>query len=272
MHEKPAHVSPIQILAREAARGIIHPIFLRNEAIDPHGGLKKFQDMVSSGMGGVIIEMHFSQIDPVWAIDAVTKRHGYRNLPITQPIAADRCLPGLVQASKAMGINLIKVVAPDVKQRADQKGPNDLKAGDGQNTYLHKAVEVVARHGIALVPPKATREPKLVQSERDQAVTSLLLSRLYLRGVTNVAVHFVAFDMDGIQGEEDYKRQRKYNLFRKHRTIHGNTYTLPELIDKAAGPVQEGERERRRARRGLTEMESVVYDELSKIVPASYRS
>lgn len=275
MKEKPTHIHPAQMLLREAARNIIHPFVLRNESVDPYGGLKRFHDLLKQGKGGVVVEMHYSQIDPVWAIDSVTKRMGFRNIPIAQPIAADRALPGLVNFTKATGINIVKIVTPDVKDRANLKNPNNtLKVGDGQEEYLRKALEVVKNEkGIASVPPKATREDGLKQSGRDQAVASKLLLKLYMAGVKDFAIHFVAFEMDAIKKPEDYNKRRKYNLFRRHKAIHGHTYTLQEFIElaAAASPAKEGERPRKRDVRVLVESgEKVVYDQLSQIVPRSY--
>jgi hypothetical protein len=278
MKEKPSHVNPMQMGFREFTRGhLFHYLFFNNESKDPFGGLAKLhEEFLRKKKGGVIVEMHFSQVDPAWALNDVTERIGFRSIPATQPIASDRAPFYLPFVTRLAGINMVRVVSPDVKKRANVKNPdNKLVKGSGVAEYIRKAVNTVKKGGVVGTPPQATREPQLVQSNKDQAVVTNLIAGFLKEGVEDFAIHFVAFDMKGLNRKEDYesKKRRRYNMFKKHTTIHGNTYTLSELLTLAGIEFNPNDTQRQKAVkifRSFENIESIVYHELESIVPQSY--
>ena len=278
MKERPAHVNPAQMAFREFARGhIFHYLAFNNESQDPFGGLKILHEHLRKRKEGVVVvEMHFSQIDPAWALNDVTEKMGFRSIPVTQPIAADRTPFYLPLAARFAGINMVKVVSPDVKERADKKDPNNkVVQGAGMTEYMHKAVEIVKKGGIVGSPTQATREPQLKLNDGNQAVTTKLLVGLIRAGLEDFAIHFVAFDMKGLNGKEDYesKKRRRYNRWKKHTTIHGGTYTLAEFLKLAEVELPPETSARKKAAiiaGNFAKIELFVYQEQARIAPDSY--
>jgi len=267
--ERSAGINPLQVVWREAARGILrHPLLRTEGSVDDFGGLEKLCEYVGQGKGGIVVEMHFSTSDPLWAIDSITKNQA-KSVKITAPIAKHQAFFGLLPFAKSIGVKAIKVVTPESKYRADKKGENDLKRGEGTLQYLDEAAPTVRDGGIVVVASNATRKPKLTL-DKDGVVTRLIKG-LYDRGVSieDSWIHFVAFEIPGLENYGD-KKVRGLKLFKKYKVIHGETITLNELLNRAKIDIKENETRDKWRQRNLQNIEEAVFSEQAKIAPKEY--
>lgn len=268
---KSAEINPVQVVWRKAARGILrYPLLRTQESVDNFAGFEKLCEYVGQGKGGIVVEMHFSTSDPLWAIDGVTKNQA-ENVKVTAPIAKHQAFFGLLPFARSIGVKAIKVVTPESKMRADNKGENGLKRGDGTLQYLNEAAPTIQDGGIVVVASNATRKSKLT-FDKDGVVTRLIKG-LYDRGVSidDKWIHFVAFEIDGLSNYGD-KKVRGLNLVKKHKIIHGETITLKELLERSGLQMRENETKEEWKERALPFIEELVYNQEKQIVPQAYRA
>jgi len=267
--EKPTQINSGQRVFREAViRGALHYPLLRNETVMAveYGLPRLLHEFLDNQKGAITIGMHFCQTDPVWSINDTTEERGYRSVPMSGPIAKHQTFPGLVKMAHLAGVELTTVVTTETMKRANKKGnPKGLKQGDGFREYTSKSAETIKNGGLVFISPNATREPNLIKDE--QGVVTALLTTLAKKGVAGFGIHFVAFEIDGLQ---DYSRKAGYNLFQKYRVIHGNTYSIAEFMRLAAGEIKQGETTQEIQKRAIRNVETIVFNELGRIAPSAY--
>lgn len=213
--------------------------------------------------------MHFSKSDPLWAIDSVTKNQS-ESVKVAAPAAEHQVFFGLVTFGKSIGVKIIKVVTPESKARADKKGKNDLRRGDGTLEYLNMAAPTVKDGGIVVVASSATRKPELTL-DKDGVVTRLVKG-LYDRGVSldDSWIHFVAFEIPGLLNYGD-KKVKGLNFFKRYKVIHGDTITIQELLNLAGIEIKDGETRGEWLERAREHIEKAVVIEQTKIAPKEYQ-
>lgn len=265
---EPAQIGTKQKILREAYRGALHYPILRNTTVNAvdYGLPRLKHEFLDKKKGVITIAMHFSQADPVWSINDTTEERKYRNVPISGPIAKHQAFPGLVKLVSHAGIDLTSVVTSETIKKAQEKGnPKKLTRGDGLRNYIEQSAETIRKGGIVFVSPNATRNPNLVKDE--QGVVTGLLTALAIKKVTKFGIHFVAFEIEGLQ---DYSKKKGYNFFSKYKVIHGNTYSIDEFMILAAGEIIDGETKLETHKRAVRNIESTVFSELGRIAPSAY--
>lgn len=263
-------INPEQIAFREFVRNVGHPLAFKNktELIDPEG-LPRFHEILRSGKGGVVVETHFSALDPMWTMNAVTKKMGVRNIHISGPIRIDRTNPKLNKIMHWAGVDITGIVTPKAYADAVEKGnPKGFEPGQGLQKYLGQALEAIKAGGLVVIASNPERQAKLTIDEHDSVAG--LLHLLKSRNLADFGVHFVSPSLK--KGVTDYSKHRSIpTVLRRAYMRHGATFTAGELWSMAESEVNPDLD--RKAKRDATNkaMSRIIYEELLKIAPPGMR-
>lgn len=264
-----------QALFREIViRGIAHPFLFRHKSEEGvPGGLERFHDILKSGKGGIIVDAHYSQIDPPWSFNDSTKKHGLRNIKAVFPIRKDHAPNFLLKIGEISGAVLVRVVTPDLLDKADKETkktgiPHNLKETEGFMEYRTKAKKAINNGELAIIGNTPTRSRELTLDPTD-SLGKLIFDSL-ARGRGEFGIHFYA---SKIPNTKDYGTRRRFNQFKRHIGVHGVTLTGNEIWERAEKMVP-AETTEKKARRNatLSNISRIVFEELSRIADPNYLS
>lgn len=263
------------MLAREVIiRGVAHPFLFRHKSeIGVPGGLERFHEILKEGKGGIIVDAHYSQIDPAWALSDTTKKMGLRNIKAVFPIRHDHAPNFLLRIGKVTGAELVRVVTPEAFDKAEEETrktgkPHGLKETQGFLEYRTKAKKAFNNGGVAVIGNTPTRRRKLIQDSSDSLGKLIFDSVGEGRG--EFGIHFYA---SRIPNTKDYGTRKKFNPLKRHVGIHGATLTGNEIWEKAEKMVPTETTDRKQRRSEILEyISAIVFDELSRIVDPNYMS
>lgn len=258
-------IKPKQRVFREVIRNVGHPLVFKNktELIDPEG-LSRFHEILREGHGGVVVETHFSALDPMWTMNAVTKQMGVRDIHISGPIRIDRTNPTFNKVMHWAGVDITGIVTPKAYVDAVEKGnPKGFKPGQGLEKYFTQAIETIKAGGLVVIASNPERQAKLTLDEHDSVAG--LLHLLKSRRLVDFGVHFVS---PSLKNTTDYSKHRSIpTVLRRAYMRHGATFTAGELWSMAESEVDPDLD--RKAKRDATnrEISKIIFSEFLKIVP-----
>lgn len=247
---------------RKTARFALEPWFLPSEAIHLSDGMQRAEELHKDGYGILALITHFSRRDPEQAMDVFMRSREFQHTPITGPIAHHQTVRGLVPpVGRKLGVEMHPVVTKQTLEKALTAGkPENLTLGQGTFGYIKAATRALQNGEVVIMAPQGTREPHLEHTGQD-SVNGLL--RIAERKTPKIGIHLLSF---GIPGTADYGQRRGFNFFKSYDVYHGPTFTLQEALgasaDYSARKGLEGS--------GMDNIDSFVFDEFRKIVPASY--
>ena len=146
-------------------------------------------------------------------------------------------------------------VKPIVTKSTIMKGKNHgRRLNDGQKDYFGKSIVLLRNGGIMATALQPTRLSRLGQPETLTMGTFMLNAKR--NGFDDYSYLFVGF---GIKGLNDYSKNniKGLNIIKKYTTNIGSCLTGKEILEKANGDYRK--------------VDDVIYEELKKVVPKSYR-
>lgn len=226
--------------------------FLRAETTDEYHSIDRAKELSRHGNGLIVIINHFSYKDPPQAINKIFYTKVIGSKKIIAPITIDEYTSLVRLLGKITDVSLKPIITETTKREGKNK---DLKLGEGQGDYISKSVALLKKGGIVLIAPQGARMPYLDRLDK-RAIGRLLIS-VERAKVNNYAFLFIGL---GIKGVDDYSGEdiKGLNSSKEYTVNIGACLTREELFIKRAGG-------------NYKIVDTIIYDELNKVIPKAYR-
>lgn len=226
-----AEVRPFTPLLRRVAEQLTSPL-LRSEVITgEEDGMRKFEQLLLEGYGGIILLKHFSLKDPFQIIrDTLRSKTLIRREALT-PMALHQAYPLLKGVAGILGIKIDTIVTYNTVERFKEQGKTSPSLNEGLRDFTADAIGTLRRGGILYIAPEGERKNHLEQYSNRTIGT--LLAELKRAGLSNVVFLFVDLRLAG--REENYWGKKGFNLLNRYVTRIGRALTLDQVMGMAGG-------------------------------------
>jgi hypothetical protein len=253
-------IFPKQV-ARKIAIKITNPI-LKSETTNNPETIAKAEKMLENGHGLIIITNHFSERDGLELLKIIFNDKAMAEKKVITPMAYHMVTPLYRMLGKMLDVTPM----PIVTQSTIDKGKSDGKElNDGKPEYLGKSITRLKEGGIVVITPQGSRMPSLGEKFNNPALGTIM-SRAEAKGIGEYGLLLIGL---GIKEATDYSEKmfEKFNLSEKYTINVGNYFTNKEIWERAAILAKaEG-----RPERPDKFVDTVIHEELRKVVPPSYR-
>lgn len=235
-------------VGRIATMAVLGPV-LRSETTDINDSIEKVKDVLKRGAGLIIIINHFSGKDPIQAIREVFRYPVMNDKKIIVPIAVHTDNPIVHVVGKITDTT----PKPIVTQKTIDAGKNNGRPlNDGMKEYLEDSISLLKKGGIVVLAPQGTRMPRLGQPNSPTVGT--LMAAAKRNKLENYAFLFIGF---GMREVDDYSKKTKLNPRDRYTVNIGALLMSDEILARAEGKFKN--------------VDAVIYDELRKAVPETYK-
>lgn len=226
-----AEVRPFTPFLRRVAEQLTSPL-LRSEVITgEEDGMKKFEQLLLEGYGGIILLKHFSLKDPLQIIRDTLRRKTLIRRRVLTPMALHQVYPFLKGAAGMLEIKIDPIITDNTVKRFEEKGKTPPRLNEGLRDFTADAIGMLRRGGILYIAPEGERKDHLEQYSYRTIGT--LLAELKRAGLSNVVFLFV--DLRLARREENYWGKRGLNLLDTYETRIGRALTFNEVMEMARG-------------------------------------
>lgn len=240
---KASNINPFERTARRLTVTVSNPL-LKHEMTDKDHSVEKAKEALGRGEGVMILFNHFSTRDPPLIISIAFEMGSKK---VVAPIAShmDHLVYHVI--GKLIGVTIKPIVTKNtVKENKNRK------LGDGMIRYHNNAIRFLKEGGIVAMSPQGTRMPHLGEPD-NRTVGSFMAAAK--------GKHFETFNVLviglGIKGIDDYSDRRGLNPHEIYTVNIGSCLTRQELMDRAGNDPRA--------------VDGIVYEELRKVIPSSYR-
>jgi hypothetical protein len=255
-------VSYEEYVARKKWAGRLKHIF-RSEVIDNNNSLELAEKVSRRNEGLVVVSTHFSKTDPVHAMLAIVERTEIAKKKIIVPIAVHQDKSYYHRIGEATAIKVMPIVTENTLKRKKYK---NRKLNEGGKEYLNEAVDSIGKGETVFVSAQGERAPHLGQPEKP--TIGLLMFAAEQKGIKNYSILFVGFE---IKGTKDYSKKRGFNFLNKYTTNIGACLSNNEILERATEMAKQAKAVSGKRENPFKYVEQVVFEELRKVVPPSYR-
>lgn len=249
--EKSADIGFLKHAARKLSSLTLSPTILRSETIDNNRSIDKAKEVLRSRNGLIVVINHFSLKDPPLAVNEVFLHREMGSKKVIAPIAYHMDKDLYHWLGKPMGVVLKPIVTENtVKENKN----NGHELNEGKAEYLDESIKLLKKGGVVVLAPQGTRRGTLGYPDKPNIGTLIRMAEK--KGIGNFAFLFMGLSIEGVDDYSD-KKVRGFNPLKKYRINIGACLTKDELLEKAGGNVRAVDR--------------IVYEELGKLVPDSYK-
>lgn len=257
---------PTLITRRLTSAALRHTV-LRYEETDNDHSVDKAEGLLNKGHGLIVVINHFSRPDPPYAVQIIFDHSIMGKKEIVVPIAVhvDNFLFHLL--GKVDDFTPMPIVTGNTVKR---KKYQHREVNEGMSEYLGKSIDSLKEGKIVVIAPQGERQGNLGQPNKTTIGT--LMRKATAADLENYAFLFIGF---GIKGIDDYSKKKGLNLLDKYTANIGACLTSEEVMAKATILMEEAQEGAgdvsRKPKSPFRFVDRVIYDELRKVVPPSYR-
>lgn len=254
-------------IARKITFAVLSSTILKAETTDNYHSVEKARELIKSGYGLIVMINHFSLKDPPLMIDELLRLKDFQDKKIIAPIAYHMDNGLLRNIFKIIDVSSIPIVT---KSTIDKGKNNGLELNDGMVKYMEESLASLKNGQTVVFAPQGTRKDHLGQA--DKTTVGTLMAAAAKSGVDKYAALIVGL---GIKGETDYSDKNGFNPLQKYTVNFGACLTSVEILAKAEELAKaEAEKSGNTSRKAMSPfrfVDKVIYEELGKVVPPSYR-
>ena len=222
-------VRPFTPLLRRVAEQLTSP-FLGSEVITgEEDGMKKFEQLLLEGYGGIILLKHFSLRDPFQIIRDTLRRKALIRRKALAPMALHQVYPLLKSVAGMLEIKIDPIATDNTVNKFIEKGKTPPSPNEGLRGFTADAIGMLRQGGILYIAPEGERKDHLEQYSNRTIGT--LLAELKRARLSNVAFLFVDMRLSG--REENYWGEKGLNLLDTYETRIGRALTLDQVMEMA---------------------------------------